>query len=121
MDRLLAIVALIFGFSAVVGPAVAAVQVHAPEASVVVASASDLVDLCLEPAPTTIKLFKPCPRKLTTGAAVFCHQHPGVLLAVIEPAVPERFARVTPDEGPGPTLRQAGERQFRPPRPMTAA
>ena len=116
MNRLLAIVALLFGFSAVAGPAVAAARVQAPEALAVAMAEAGLGDACLETTVPAVKLFKACPKKLKTGAAVFCHQCSGVLPAAVDAAVPEELMRLPPDDGPRSTLRRAGERQFRPPR-----
>lgn len=118
MNRLLVVIAMLFGFAAVAGPAVAATHIDVPASVAGVVIVSGLSDACVEATPVAPRLtFKPCPNKYKGGIATFCHQVACVMPAAVVPAVPDAGMVVAP---PGFVVVVApsrpADRQFRPPR-----
>ena len=117
MNRLLVILALLFGMAAVAGPAMASAQPHVAMAMAVQAHAGPS-DTCAVGELTAPKqLTRPCAKINKVGIALPCHHVPAVLpAAAIDlrdggPGAPE------PDLAPERARYVPGEPQFRPPRP----
>ena len=119
MNGLLAIIALLFGFAAVAGPAAAAASAGvSPTGPVLVIEGQ--FDVCAEPQPLVPKvMFKLCSKVFKTGINVFCHQclavMPGAGVEVTDPGA-VRTAFCADDKV---ARRYSSQRQFRPPRHLS--
>ena len=114
MRQLLVILAILFGFSAVAGPAAAAAHLNVP-AAVVVFDAGD-ASICAEVRSELPKLLlRPCAKKLKGGLLAFCHQFQAVLPVPCEDDVRAgRQAALTDEMVLRPRARGPDAR-FRPP------
>lgn len=117
MNRLLVIIAMLFGIAAVAGPAVAAASISAPAVTVQAMVDAGLAEACAETHPVLPKLvFKPCPNKDKGGITVFCHQCLAVMPAAEDGPAPSTTSTAPIVWSADGTPNRPVDRQFRPPR-----
>ena len=115
MQRLLVIVALLFGFAAVAAPAMASAKLHAPQAMTFANAGA--VDLCIEAAPVLSKVVPRACTKTHKGIpAGACHQFAVIPAAVTAACGGERPGERLAVSASAAFLPWPGEPQLRPPR-----
>jgi hypothetical protein len=114
MNRLLMLVALLFGFAAVSGAS--ASFASGGSAAHLGVTAVVLADVCAEgDGAAKVAIYKPCTKKLN-GVLIPCPHPPQVLPVAVTCAVPVAELMPVPLPPSEMWIDRSGERQFRPPR-----